>query len=82
MKTNCLGVSSGHRYGDMCVYIYISLDDLQDLSSPVRNRTLATAVKVLKPNHWTTRNSLVIGVFLNPFKRVRCAARIENHYNF
>ena len=45
------------------MYVCISLGGLQDLSSPARNRTLATAVNVLNPNHWTARNSLVMGVF-------------------
>ena len=37
---------------------------LQDLSSPIRDWTQATAVKALSPNHWTTKEFPSIYYFL------------------
>ena len=37
------------------IYLLAVLGGLQDLSSPTRDCTQATAVKALSPNHWTTR---------------------------
>ena len=62
-----------------CTLIYLSLSlplffflqchvTCRDLSSPIRDWTLALAVKVLSPNHWTTRELLqpsVISLELN-----------------
>ena len=52
----------------VCMYIFLAtLMRLWDLSFPTRNWTQVRRVKAPSPNHWTTRNSQDLQVFVKQF---------------
>ena len=53
------------------IYLLAVLGGLQDLSSPTRDCTQATAVKALSPNHWNTRE-VPLGPLFDP-------SRVQSH---
>ena len=52
---------------------------LQDLSSPSRDSTQATAVKVPSPNHWTARE---FPIYFNIYLRLRFRWTVKNNFSY
>ena len=59
------GFLLGFQFFNLFTYLLAMLRGLQDLSSPTRDWTWATAGKAPGPNHWTARE-LPVSLFFKP----------------
>ena len=61
-------------YNGQLYFLLVTLQNLQDLSSPTRDWTQALALKALSPNHWTIREFPAMSDF-----RLKCTRMRGSH---
>ena len=76
---SCLPRSVFGFFFNTLFFFLAAQHSLHDLSSPTRDQTQVSAVKLLNPKHWTTRELPSLGILLHQLRPQYLALRSKNN---